>query len=544
MLSISQALSFERDKVPQALGLLLGLGVAWLFSVAVYRIWFHPLASIPGPFLAKLTDFYGGYMATKGINHYHLYKLHKKYGVAVRYGPNRVSFNSAKAIKDIYSSTKPLQKAAGYRALLLTGGIPSLFSSIDKTFHGRRRRIIGQGFSEAAMKSYEPIVQERIDRFSDVLIDNPDSEGWGRGYDMSRLCAGLTFDVMAALIFGRPFHILEDPKGLSYVIDAIISAGRSVGIFHHLPIFGSNEFFFKIRGLFRLLLLNLQDIRNIKHFLTLSQAMTKERSDTEAARAAGEDIVKARGTPAKDIFSYILDAKDPETGMNLTYTELWSEARVMIIAGSDTTSTALAGAFYYLSREHEILERLRRELHAAFATESEIWPGAKLTACTYLKHVVDEALRMSSPIGGILWRETQTDYIVEGCHLPKGTDVGVPVYVTHHNPEYFPDPHVFNPDRWDEKAVGAEAVAAARSASLPFQTGARSCIGRPLAMMELMLTLARTVYKYDIRVEEGKQQIGETEIVQGMKEFSTWDQFTAKTVGPFIQFKRREEKVQ
>ncbi|KAK6352846.1 hypothetical protein TWF696_004847 [Orbilia brochopaga] len=543
-MSISQFLSFERDQVSHVLGVLLGLGVAWLFSVAVYRVWFHPLAGIPGPFLAKLTDFYGGYIASKGINHYHLYELHKKYGVAVRYGPNRVSFNSAKAIRDIYSSTKPLQKSAGYRALLLTGGIPSLFSSIDKIFHGRRRRIIGQGFSEAAMKSYEPIVQERIDRFSDVLIRDADNEGWGRGYDMSRLCAGLTFDVMAALIFGRPFRILEDPKGLSYVIDAIISAGRSVGIFHHLPIFGNNEFFFRVRGLFRLLFLNMQDIRNIKHFLTLSNAMTEERSKTEAARAAGEDIVKAQGTPAKDIFSYILDAKDPETGMHLSYTELWSEARVMIIAGSDTTSTALAGAFYYLSRDREILEKLRKELHAAFATEGEIWPGAKLTACTYLKHVVDEALRMSSPIGGILWRETQTDYIVEGRHLPKGTDVGVPVYATHHNPEYYPDPHTFNPDRWDESVVGAEAVAAAKSAWLPFQTGARSCIGRPLAMMELMLTLARTVYKYDIRVEAGKEEIAETEVVKGVREFKTRDQLTAATVGPFIQFKRREETVQ
>ncbi|KAK6331809.1 hypothetical protein TWF718_002351 [Orbilia javanica] len=456
----------------------------------------------------------------------------------IRYGPNRVSFNSAVAVKDIYGATKPLRKSAGYRALLLSGGVFSLFSSIDKSFHGKRRRIMSHGFSDAALRSYEPIVQERIDKFLEILTNEAGTDGWGTSKNMSRLCAGLTFDVMGALVFGQPFKILEDESGLSYVIDAILSASRAVGVMVHLPIFGKNNILFKIRGFFRLLFLSLKDLKNIKAFLTLSSKLTSERTAQEAAKAAGEDIVKAQGVPNKDILSWVINATDPETGEKLSLSDIWGEARVLIIAGSDTTSTSLSGALYYLSRNPTILNKLRSELRTTFSSVDEIWPGQKINSCSYLKHVIEEALRMSSPVGGILWRETTADHVIQGINIPAGTDCGVPVYAVHHNTDYFHDPHVFNPDRWDENIVGAESVATAKSAWIPFQIGSRGCIGRPLANMELTLTLAKVIYGFEIRVDESKRGVGQADIIPGYTEFETRDQLTAETIGPFLQFKK------
>ncbi|KAF3925341.1 hypothetical protein ABW20_dc0109194 [Dactylellina cionopaga] len=523
---ISQALNVLHEKAFPAAILVLGIGIVWTLATVIYRIWFHPLSHLPGPFFAKITDLYGAYNAWTGKNHYYLY------------GPNRVSFNSALAIKEIYGATKPLKKSAGYRALLLKGNVYSLFSSIDKSFHGQRRRIMGYGFSDSAIKSYEPIVQERVDKFCDILTQEAGNDGWGTAKNMSRLCAGLTFDVMGALVFGQPFKILEDESGLSYVIDAIISASRSVGVFVHLPVFGKNSFLFKIRAIFRLLFLSLQDLKNIKSFLALSATMTKQRTDREAAKAAGEDFVKTEGAPNKDILSYVLNARDPVTGESLTPSDVWGEARVLIIAGSDTTSTSLSGALYYLTRNPKILDKLRAELHSNFASEADIWSGQQMNKCHYLKYVIDEALRMSSPVGGILWRETMTEHFVEGIRLPRGTDVGVPIYAIHHHTDYFPNAHIFNPDRWDESVVGPESVAAAKSAWLPFQTGSRSCIGRPLAMLELTLTLARIVYGFDIKIDEDKGNLGQTQVVDRILEFETKDQLTAETIGPFLRFKK------
>jgi cytochrome P450 len=247
----------------------------------------------------------------------------------------------------------------------------------------------------------------------------------------------------------------------------------------------------------------------------------------------------------KDFFYYLLKAKDPETGAGFGLPELWGESNLLIIAGSDTTSTALAGAFFYLVHNPATLHELQKEVRGAFNDEEEIVAGKTLSSCTYLRACIDEAMRLSPPVGGILPREVLgTGIDIDGRHIPAGVDVGTSHYALHHNPTYFPAPFSFKPERWIARgATTPEDVTRAKSAFCAFSVGPRACIGRGLAYTELMIALGRVVWAFDMRISGGPR-VGEG--VMGMGEgrerageYQLKDSFTSLKDGPMVEFRRR-----
>lgn len=182
-------------------------------------------------------------------------------------------------------------------------------------------------------------------------------------------------------------------------------------------------------------------------------------------------------TDRRDFFYHLLRARDPETGQGFTTPELWGESNLLIIAGSDTTSTALAATLFYLTRNPRALARLQAEVRARFADVEEIRQGAALAGCAYLRACLDESMRLSPSVGGLLPREVLAGGMtVDGVAVPAGTVVGVPHYTVHHNAEYYPSPFAYAPERWVAGSklefgnmVGEADVAVAQSAFCPFR---------------------------------------------------------------------------
>jgi cytochrome P450 len=158
---------------------------------------------------------------------------------------------------------------------------------------------------------------------------------------------------------------------------------------------------------------------------------------------------KMQDIDRKDFFYYLLNAKDSETGEGFSMNELWGESNLLIIAGSDTTSTAMAGTFFYLAHNPSALQKLIKELRDTFSDVEEIVSGPKLSGCTYLRACIDETMRMTPPVAGALPREVLTGGIdIDGHHIPAGINVGVPHYAIHHNAAYYPRPFDYVPERW------------------------------------------------------------------------------------------------
>jgi cytochrome P450 len=209
-------------------------------------------------------------------------------------------------------------------------------------------------------------------------------------------------------------------------------------------------------------------------------------------------------------------------------------------AGSDTTATTLASVSHYLTGSSRCYRRATEEVRTTFASADEIHLGPKLNSCVFLRACIDEALRLSPPGGSALWREVDSGGAsIGGEFFPQGTEIGVATYTIHHNPNYWDDAFSYTPERWlrlaDEKAT--PTVTSRRRPLVPFSIGPRSCVGKPLAYAQTMLTLACMLWEFDMRradSEEGWEAKDTTPTEYELKEH-----ITAHKKGPVLCFRPR-----
>jgi cytochrome P450 len=200
------------------------------------------------------------------------------------------------------------------------------------------------------------------------------------------------------------------------------------------------------------------------------------------------------------------------------------------------------------------LDRLQAEVCPRFDSLEAIRAGAELSTCRWLRACIEEAMRMSPGVPGLLPREVlQGGVAIAGEFFPPGTDLGVPHYAIHHNESLYSDSFAYRPERWiagckgagSEHVTSAEEVALAESGFCPFSIGQRGCVGKALAMKELMVTIARLVWLYDMRLAPGQERVGGGAKGDGVgrereEEFQMIDMFVSKTQGPVIQFQPRK----
>jgi cytochrome P450 len=190
-------------------------------------------------------------------------------------------------------------------------------------------------------------------------------------------------------------------------------------------------------------------------------------------RALGTDALAARD----DVLSLLLQARD-EAGRPLSDAELRDELVTLLIAGHETTATALAWALERLVRNPAALSRLRAELDAR--PEGGEWLDA----------VAKETLRLR-PIVPIVARWVAEPFTLQGRTYPPGTELAPCIHLVHRRPDVYPDPHAFRPERFLERPAGTYTW-------IPFGGGTRRCLGASFALLELKTVLATIVRKAEL----------------------------------------------
>lgn len=253
--------------------------------------------------------------------------------------------------------------------------------------------------------------------------------------------------------------------------------------------------------------------------------------------AARTSIPASQGR--KDFYHYFMEAKNPNTDEKWSLPELWAEANNLIVAGSDTSAITMTATFFYLTRNERCLEKVTSEVREVFKGQDidTVRTGGALNGCKYLRACIDEAMRMSPPVPGILPRSVLPGgFEIDGHFLQEGTEVAVGTYTIHHNPKYFPEPFEYHPERWLKEGPELEV---AQKAFAPFSLGPRGCIGKGMAYMEMMIAMARVLMLFDIKVVGTLGEGGpDMEAGRQMKgDYQVKDCFISLKDGPMIEFK-------
>ncbi|KAI0146309.1 putative cytochrome P450 [Xylariaceae sp. FL1272] len=446
----------------------------WVYSV-IYNLYFHPLSRFPGPKYAAVSHVPYSYWFLGGSQPYKLLELHRKYGPVVRLAPGELSFNSAQSWKDIYGfrqNHKTFVKSEFYDGgSFAARGVHSIVSERDPGVHGKMRRLLAHAFSNTSLYEQEETIAKTIDRLIQVIEEKGANSG--ASVNIGKEFELMAFDIIGDLAFGETFQALGNDKPHPW-IDITLGALTQGALADTMKRFPG------VAKLIRFLLR--------KKISELTEGTQK--NEDMAIELVNRRI--QRRISRRDFMTRILEHRDLEK-VQTSDLELAAHASDFVLAGSETTSTALSCTTYYLLKNAHIMQQLQTEVRAAFTSYADI-SEASTRPLSYLNAVCLEAMRIYAPLPFSLPRIVpEGGAFVDGHFLPAGTVVSTSPVAASLDPVNFSEPFVFRPERW--LTTSAQDVL---EASQPFSLGARGCLGKSLGWMEMRTTLAKLLWTFDL----------------------------------------------
>ncbi|MGN6663123.1 MAG: cytochrome P450 [Solirubrobacterales bacterium] len=342
-----------------------------------------------------------------------------------------------------------LEPIVGSKSLLIQEG----------SEHLSRRRLMLPPFHGERMRSYEATMTE-------IVTSEIDSWPLQREFPIHARMQAVTLEVILRVVFGvSTGPRLDRLRGmLSTVLEETTSPGRQVlGL--ALRRFGGKGPLARFEG----------PLREVDELLFAEIAEHRRRPDLEER---------------EDILSMLMTAEF-EDGSRMEDRELRDQLMTLLLAGHETTATALAWTFDLLLRHPAALARLRESLAAG---EED-----------YLRATLSESLRLR-PVIPLAGRRLARELVADGMTLPPGTDVTPAIWLTHTRPDVYPEPFAFKPERFLDEGPDTYSW-------IPFGGGVRRCIGATFAEFEMRIVLREVLGRCELRkAKPGPERIGRRNI--------------------------------
>ncbi|KAK2736763.1 hypothetical protein FQN55_001525 [Onygenales sp. PD_40] len=244
----------------------------------------------------------------------------------------------------------------------------------------------------------------------------------------------------------------------------------------------------------------------IGEFLEYASLNISTQKLSAANRISAPEDTKGGKRQNVDLMTKFLQAKEKHPDF-MTDSQVLASAVSMINAGSDTTSISLSAAFYLLLKNPRCYSRLMEELDEAYNSgriggrNSGLVSWAESQTLPYLDSVIQETFRLHPAVGLLLERVVpEGGLIICGRHIPAGTIVGCNAWVLHRRADIFgEDSNAFRPERWIEAST--QELSNMKAAMCHFGSGARSCIGKSIAMLEIYKLLPAFLLHFEIELD-------------------------------------------
>jgi cytochrome P450 len=349
------------------------------------------------------------------------------------------------------------KQTAQYAALAQVTG-PGLLASSEQSWI-EHRRIAAPAFHHQRLEAVGDQVRAAAD--SAIASWTP-REAAGAVVDVAPLTLRIALDAVGRALFSTDLsdqtrRLLDATSSAAHLV---VRAGRSI---LPLPSWLPTPLHQRLRSTRRRL-------------DAVSSELIARRREWRAEQGGAQD---------DDLLGLLLDS-------GLSDEEIRHELVTMIIAGHETVAAALAWTLMLLAEDQPAQDRVRAELAAHVGPVPLVGSRDRLP---WTRAVVDEALRLFPPAWAVSRRAHRPDTI-GGRAVPAGTTVIVSPWLVHRRSDSWPEPLAFRPERFLEAGAG-------RSGYLPFGQGPRLCIGRELALGEMVLVLSRFLEAYRVGLPDG-----------------------------------------
>ncbi|KAI1819103.1 cytochrome P450 [Xylaria intraflava] len=459
---------------------LVLLGLLYPVGLAIYRLYFHPLAKFPGRRLASISKWYEAYfdlfVHPGGQYWYEIEEMHKVYGPVVRVNPDELHIDDPTWIDNLYASSSQGIRDRYPPAALMGGAPESVFGSVSHITHRARRTSLNPLFSKKAVSDSASVVYTHTIALMKRVHDQIKEQGYAE-MRMNYLC--LATDTVTDYCFGQPTNLLKD-------------VDKSVGWFNTMKAIETSTPVAKQFPWLIPFVLNLPSYIVDKLGPHLGRIMALRVDLLKQAEQAVKDYAdpinghEKESQGAHNLFRTVLSSKvlDPS---DKRATRMAQEAFTVIAAGSETSGRILSTAtFFIIAHQDRVLPRLLEELKSVMPERSSRPSIHELESLPWLSAIVKESLRITalitsripvvSPVESLRYK----DWVI-----PAGTPVSMSPRTILLDPEVYPEPKEFLPERWLQKDLDL-----LNRNYVPFSRGTFNCIGMNLGNAELYVALA------------------------------------------------------